>query len=190
MQFAVGLYTTGSDSNAFDPSSIIDLNVRAGGSVHIEDTNKQLVYQKCSRAEVDSKLYPVSENKIGKLNALYISWYCFDLSGVQLYGSWQTEWYKMLSVGFDIRENLCVNSPNDDQECRASAQTEAQLAKIQTVMLVNQERSDPKDYETGTRKEAVPFYDEIPSRAFRKQYEIQRGRMSSDDDPLHVLNLA
>ena len=87
MLFAIGLYTSGPASNAFDVMEYIDLNVKVGGNVRIGYTNKQVKYTKCTREDVDSSLFTISESKVSKLDALNINWYCFDLSGVELYGS-------------------------------------------------------------------------------------------------------
>lgn len=42
IQMAVGLYTSGDDSQAFDVLEYMDLNVRLGGSPRPGDSNKRL----------------------------------------------------------------------------------------------------------------------------------------------------
>ena len=50
----------------------------------------------------------MAEMKKAKLLNLKINWYCFDLSDYEVYGNWETEFYSMLSVGFDVRRQFCT----------------------------------------------------------------------------------
>ena len=130
VQIAVGLYTSGSDSQAFDVLEYMDLNVRMAGSPRPGDENRRLQHVRCSNQEVGlsqgiakSKIWPVPHTRKSKLDGLKINWYCFDLGEYEVYGNWETEFYSMLMVGFDVRRQFCTEE-GVPGECRATPEIE------------------------------------------------------------------
>ena len=97
----------------FDFDDLMKIEFSFGGNPRAADPESKPAVRKCTEAELGivpggtSILYPLSTEDAAQLKSFDATWYCADLKGEKLYGSFLTNNYRSLYIDFNEEDDVC-----------------------------------------------------------------------------------
>ena len=178
----------------FSFDDLMEIEFSFGGNPRAANPESKPAVRKCTEAELgiapggSSILYPLSTEDAAYVKGFDATWYCADLKGEKMYGSFLTNNYRSLYIDFNEKEDVCKN-----QACDLTF-SKAELVEIRSVyeilVLQNTQRFDSEDYKSSPPvvKEAKFQLLDMPSRPTSLRKYVTRAKMELDDNRLLSIN--